>query len=98
MAIFLSLMRQIDFKLHILIVLNDLDKWVVIPPMLDQSKITKMHFLNDPKSQKWVFDRFLEFGALDRLYIEYFDRIKCLHDLASVSLMLDHSRITKMPF
>ena len=35
MAIFLSLMRQIDFKLHILIVLNDLDKWVVIPPMLD---------------------------------------------------------------
>ena len=54
MAIFLSLMRQIDFKLHILIVLNDLDKWVVIPPMLDQSKFTKMHFLNDPKSQKWV--------------------------------------------
>ena len=44
------------------------------------------------------FDRFLEFGALDRLYIEYFDRIKCLHDLPSVSLMLDHSRITKMPF
>ena len=58
MAIFLSLMRQIDFKLHILIVLNDLDKWVVIPPMLDQSKFTKMHFLNDPKSQKWVLTVF----------------------------------------
>ena len=45
-----------------------------------------------------VFGHFLEFGVSDWLDIAYFNRTKCLHDLASVSLMLDHSRITKMPF
>ena len=51
----LSLVHQIDFAIHILIVLNDLDKWAVISPMLDQSKIKKNAFLNDPKSQNGVF-------------------------------------------
>ena len=36
--------RSSDFKLYISTVLNDLDKWAVISPMLDHSKITKMPF------------------------------------------------------
>ena len=50
-----SLVRQIDFKLHILSILNDLDMWAVILPMVDHSKITKNAFLDDPKSQKSGF-------------------------------------------
>ena len=50
------------------------------------------------KSQKCFFGHFLEFSALNWLDIAYFDGIECLHDLANVSLMLDHSKIIKMPF
>ena len=41
-AIFLSLVHRIDFKLHVLIILDDFDKWALITPMLDHSKITEM--------------------------------------------------------
>ena len=42
LTIFMILVHQNKFKLHILIILNDVDKWAVITPMLDHSKITKM--------------------------------------------------------
>ena len=44
LAIFLGSVHRTDFKLHILTMLNDLDRWAVISPMLDHSKITKMPF------------------------------------------------------
>ena len=45
-----------------------------------------------------VFGHFLDFGAWVRLDIAYFGRDNGLNDLATVSLMLDHSKITKFSF
>ena len=44
LAIFMILVHRINFKLHVLIILNNVDKWAVITPMQDHSKITKMSF------------------------------------------------------
>ena len=76
LAIFLSYVHWIDFKLHILIIINDLDTWAVISPMLDHSKITKMPFWMIQRAKNEVFGHFLEFGASDRLQIAYSDYTK----------------------
>ena len=76
LAIFLSFVHRIDLKLHILILLNDLDSWAVISPMLDHSKITKMSFWMIQRAKNEVYSHFLEFGASDRLAIAYFDFTK----------------------
>ena len=47
-------MHRIDFKLHIIIILNDLDKWTIISPMLDHSKFTKMPFWMTKRAKNWV--------------------------------------------
>ena len=44
-AIFLSFIHQIDLKLHIFILLNDLYSWAVISPVLDHSKIINLLFV-----------------------------------------------------
>ena len=44
-AIFLSFIHQIDLKLHIFILLNDLCSWAVISPVLDHSKIINLLFV-----------------------------------------------------
>ena len=59
-----------------MIILNDLDKWAIISPMLDHSKFTKNASLNDPNSQNEFFGHFLEFCASDLLKIAYFDFTK----------------------
>ena len=71
MAIFMILVHRINFKLHILIILNNVDKWAVITPMQDHSKITKMSFWTIKRAKNWVFDHFREFVQLDRLDIVY---------------------------
>ena len=76
LAIFMILVHQINFKLHILIILNDVDKWAVITPMLDRSKITKMPFCMIQRAKNEVFGHLLEFSAWDRLQIAYFDSTK----------------------
>ena len=76
LAIFLSWVHRIDFKLHIMITLNDLDKWAVISPMLDHSKITKMPNSMIQTAKNEVFGHFLELGALDLLDIAYSNRTK----------------------
>ena len=63
LAIFLSLMHRIDFKLHILIILNDLDRWAVISPMLDHAKITKMPFWMIQNAKNEVFGHFFDFDG-----------------------------------
>ena len=50
-----------------MIKLNDLDKWALIPPILDHSKITKMPFWMIQRAKNEVFGRFLKFGLLDWL-------------------------------
>ena len=72
LAIFLSLVHRIDFKLHIMIVLNDLDNWAHISTMLDHSKITEMPCWMIQRAKNEVFGHFLEFCALDRLENAYF--------------------------
>ena len=73
LAIFLSYVHRIDFKLHILITLNDLDMWAVMSPKLDHSKITKCLFGWSKMPKKGFFDHFLELGLLDRLDTAYYD-------------------------
>ena len=63
LAIFLSFVYWINFKLHISIVLIDLDKWAVISPALDPSKLTKKPFRVIQRAKDKVFGHFLEFGA-----------------------------------
>ena len=63
LAIFLSFVYWINFKLHISIVLIDLDKWAVISPTLDPSKLTKKPFRVIQRAKDKVFGHFLEFGA-----------------------------------
>ena len=55
LAIFLSLVHQIDFVLHIMIEINGVHELAIVSLMLDHSKITKVTFLNDPNSQKQGF-------------------------------------------
>ena len=69
-------MHRIDFKLHILIVLNDLDKLALISLMSDHSKITKMPFWMIQIAKNEVLGHFLELGASDRLQIAYDDYTK----------------------
>ena len=76
LAIFLSWVHRIDFKLHIMNILNDLDKWAVISPILDHSKITKMPFSMIQTAKNEVFGHFLELGVSDRLQIAYYDYTK----------------------
>ena len=78
-------MLQTDFKLHILIILNDVDMWVVISSMLDHSEITKMPFWMIQNAKNGVFDHFLEFGLLDRLDIAYYESTICFTTLVSVT-------------
>ena len=59
-----------------MIVLNDLDKWALILPMLDHSKSTKMPFWMIQIAKNKVFGHFLELGASDRLQIAYHDCTK----------------------
>ena len=76
LAIFLSYVHRIDLKLHILIILNDLDKWAFISPMLDHPEVTKMPFWMIQRAKKVFFGHFLEFGASDWFQIAYFDYTK----------------------
>ena len=76
LAIFLSFVHRIDLKLHIFILLNDVDSWAVISLVLDHSKIWKMPFWMIQIAKNEVFDHFLELGALDRLQIAYYDYTK----------------------
>ena len=78
-------MHRIDFKLHILIILNDADKWAVATAMLDHSKITKMPFWMIVRAKNEVFEHFLEFGQLDRLDIVYHERNICFTTLVSIT-------------
>ena len=55
---------------------NGLDKWAVISPMLDHSKITKMPFSMIQTAKNEAFGHFLEFGAFDLLDIAYSNRTK----------------------
>ena len=66
-------MHRIDFKLHIMIVLNDLDKWALISPMLDHSKITKKPFWMIQRAKNEVLGNFYDFGTWDQLQIAYSD-------------------------
>ena len=55
---FSGLVSWMDFILHILILLNELNDLAIISLMLDYSKNQENAFLNDPKSQKrgfWPF-------------------------------------------
>ena len=76
LAIFLSLVHRINFKLHILIILNDLDKLAFISPILDHSKVTKISFWMIQGAKKVVFGHFLELRASDRLQTAYYDYTK----------------------
>ena len=73
LAIFLSFVHRIDLKLHIFILLNDVDSWAVISLVLDHSKITKMPFWMIQRAKNEVFGHFLELGASDPLQITYYD-------------------------
>ena len=59
-----------------MIILNDLDKWAIISPMLDHSKMKEMPFRTIQIAKNEVFGHFLELGASDRLQIAYFDYTK----------------------
>ena len=85
LVIFLSLVHRIDFKLHILIILNDHDTWTVISPMMDHSKIVKMPFWTIQNAKNGFFDHFLVLGLLDRLDIAYYESTICLTTLFSVT-------------
>ena len=76
LAILLRFVHRIDLKLHILILLNDLDKWSFISSMLDHWKITKIPFWMIQRAKNEVFGHFLELGASDRLQIAYYDCTK----------------------
>ena len=85
LAIFSSLVRQINLILHILITLNGLNNLADIWLMLDHSKVTKMHFWMIQSAKKQVFGRFLDLGLLDRLDIAYFDRTVCFPTLGNTT-------------
>ena len=70
--------------MHSMIMLNDLDKWDIISPMLDRSKTLKMPFwmIQNPKRG---FDHFLELGLLDRLDIAYYESTICFTTFVSVT-------------
>ena len=93
-AIFLSFIHQMDLKLHIFILLNDLYSWAVILLVLDHSKITKMPFWMIQRAKNEVFDHFLEFGVLDRLDIAYYESTTCLTTLSvrSSRIIIQKSR------
>ena len=97
LAIFLSLAYRIDFKLHILILQNDLDKWAVILPMLGSLKNHKNAFWMIQRAENEVFGHLLEFGASDRLQLHILIMLNDLDRWAVISPMLDYSKITKMP-
>ena len=86
------LVHRINFKLHILIILNNVDKWAVITPTQDHSKITKMSFWMIKRAKNWVFDHFWEFGQLDLLDIVYYERNICFQHF---SALLDQERSFK---
>ena len=84
LAIFLSFVHWIDFKLHISIILNDLDTWAVISPKLDHSKITQIPFWMIQNAKKGGFDHFLELVLLDRLDTAYYESTICFTTFVSV--------------
>ena len=88
LAIFLSFVHRIDLKLHIFILLNDVDSWAVISLVLDHSKITKIPFWVIQRAKNDVFDHYLEFGLLVRLDIAYYETTTCL-----TTLIVTRSRI-----
>ena len=99
LAIFLSYVHRIDLKLHILILLNDHDLWAVISPVLNHSKITKLPFWIIQIEPKMGF--YTNFWSLVNQIDLIFDILIVLNDFdtwAVISPMLDHSKITKIPF
>ena len=84
LAIFLSFVHRIDLKLHIFILLNDVDSWAVISLVLDHSKITKMPFWMIQRANHEVFGHFLEFRVSYRLGIIYSGSLNVFQRLAMV--------------
>ena len=109
LAIFLTLVRPIDFILQILIELNVLQHSAMLPGRKGSFKNHKNAFLNELKSQNEVFGHFHMFGQLDRLDIADCDRTKCSPTLGKVNrswmiiqkpqkLVYDWSKEPKMRF
>ena len=84
--------------MHISIELNGVHDLAILSLMLDHSKIRKMPFWMIQIAENEVFGRFLEFRTLDRLDIAYFDRTTWCSRFGLVIVVLDHSKIMKMPF
>ena len=61
-------------------------------------KSQKMHFWMIQSAKNEVFGHYLEFGLLDWLDVAYFDNFNDLNTMALISLMLAHSKITKIYF
>ena len=71
LAIFSSLVHQINLIWHILIILNSLNNLTAILLMLDHSTITKKHFWMIRSAKKVFFGHFLVFGLLDWLDVAH---------------------------